>query len=363
MQRNLRVGIIGANARGGWARESHVPAIQAVSGLELAAVANRTQESADAAAQAFGIGKAYGNAADMFKDPEIDLVTVAATLPAHRDLILGALAAGKHIYCEYPLGLDVAESQLLATSAQQASAHAAIGLQARSNPAVHRARDLIASGAIGRPLTARAYSPTAGFGPRTPEEFAYTEKPENGVTVVTIQSAHTIDLVIAPLGGLTNMTALASTQYPEISIGGGAPQQRLTFDHLLVQARMTNGVAFSAEIAGGRPPETPFHLEIIGEAGTLDLKGGAARGFQAGRLTLWLNGDPQEVNEGASAAVPKAAANVAAAYAALRSDIAHGTTTVPDFAHAVRLAQLIEDAAISSRTGICASSGHWPGSA
>ena len=168
MEKTLRVGIIGANAEGSWARESHVPALQNLAGFELAAVANRSQQSADAAAKAFGVGKAYGNAEEMFGDPDIDLVTVAVTLPAHRELIMGALAAGKHIYCEYPLGVDVAESQALAAAAQRTSVHTAIGLQTRLNPAALKANDLIEAGAIGRPLTARVYSPTGRLRRRDP---------------------------------------------------------------------------------------------------------------------------------------------------------------------------------------------------
>ena len=160
MASSLRVGIIGANADRGWARESHVPAVQKLAGLELAAVANRGQDRADAAAKAFGVEKAYGNAADLFGDPDVDLVTVAVTLPAHRDLILGALAAGKHIYCEYPLGRDVSESQALAMAAHQAGVHTAIGLQTRMNPAVHHGRGHHCSRSTGAP---RGASSQAAF--------------------------------------------------------------------------------------------------------------------------------------------------------------------------------------------------------
>lgn len=251
--KTLRVGIIGANAERGWARESHVPAVQHLAGLELAAVANKGQAAAEAAAAAFGVSNAYGDAAALIHDPDIDLVAVATTLPTHHELITQALAAGKHVYSEYPLGVDVAESQELAAAQQQAGVHAAIGLQARGNPAVRRARTLIASGAIGRPLAVRVYSPTIGFGPRTQPAEAYTEKPETGVNLVTIQGAHTLDLVIALLGAVDNVSALATTQYPMIRVGDGAPQQRRTFDHLLVQARLTNGAAASIEVIGGRP--------------------------------------------------------------------------------------------------------------
>ncbi len=360
MTKTLWVGIIGANAERGWARESHVPAVQGLNGLELAAVANKGQKAADAAARAFGVEKAYGNVADLFRDPDIDLVTVAVTLPAHRELILDSLAAGKHIYCEYPLGLGTAESQELAAAAQKGSVHTAIGLQTRGSPAARRARELIASGAIGRPLTARVYSPTLGFGPKTNPAEAYTEKPENGVTVVTIQGAHTLDLVVALLGGFADVAALTSRQYPEIRIGDGAPQARTTFDHLLVQGRLASGATASVEVAGGRPAGTPFQLEVVGEAGVLLLDGGAPRGFQSGRLRLSLNGEPQAVDEGETASMPDSAANVAAIYAALRDDIAQGTHTVPDFRYAVRMARLIEDVAASSQSGQRRPATDWP---
>ena len=361
MVKRLRVGLIGANPDGGWARESHVPALQALPGLELAAVAGRTRQSAEAAAHAFGVGKAYGDAADLFRDPDIDLVTIAVTLPAHRALLLPALAAGKHVYCEYPLGLDVAESRQLAQAAAQAAgAHAAIGLQARANPSVRRARELLAAGVIGRLLTARIVSTTAGFGPNPDPAFAYTEDPGNGVTVITIQAAHTIDLATALLGGIADLAALATTQYPEIRIGDGQPQRRQTFDHLLVQGSSRSGVAFSVEVAGGRPPETPFRFEIIGENGVLELNGGAPRGFQSGRLGLLVNGVAQAVDEGELASLSDAALNVAATYVDLRDGIVAGSSVAPGFPHAVRLARLVEDTVVSSQTGIRQTSGDWP---
>ncbi len=351
MARPLRVGMIGASPDGGWARESHVPAVQALPGLELAAVAGRTQRSADAAARAFGVRRAYGDAADLFRDPDIDLVTVAVTLPAHRALLLAALAAGKHVYCEYPLGLDVEESRSLAQAAREAGVHAAIGLQARANPAVRQARELLAAGAIGRTLTARIISTTAGFGPNPDPAVAYTEDPANGVTVITIQAAHTIDVAVALLGDMAAISTLATTQYPVIRIGGGPTQPRRTHDHLLMQARLSGDAALSVEVAGGRPPETPFLFEIIAESGMMALHGGAPRGFQSGRLRLLLNGDPQAVDEGELASLPDEALNVAATYAGLRDDIVSGTSTTVGFDHAVRLAQCIDDAMISSQTG------------
>ncbi len=360
MDRALRVGLFGASAEGGWARESHVPALSLLPGFELAAVGGKTQQAADAAAHAFGAPKAYGRPADLSADPDIDVVTVAVTLPAHRALLLGALAAGKHVYCEYPLGLDVQESEHLAAAAQAAGVHAVIGLQSRANPAVRHTRRLLEAGAIGRPLTASILSTTAGFGQSTPAAVAYTEDPANGVTLLTIQTAHTVDLAIALLGGLAELSALASTQFPEVAIGGAAPQTRRTFDHVLVQARLAQGAPLAVEVAGGRPAPTPFRFEVVGETGAIALVGGAPRGFQSGRLKLLLNGLPQAVDEGELAMLPDAALNVGATYSRLRADIAAGSATTPGFDHAVRAARLMEDVAQSARTGHRRTARDWP---
>lgn len=364
MDRTLRVGIIGASAERGWAKVSHVPAVQGLAGLELAAVATRDQPSADRAAQAFGVRAAYADPRQLFADPGIDIVAVAVNVPAHHDLLLGALAVGKHIYCEYPLGRDRAESEALAAAARAAGVHAAIGLQTRSNPAVLKARDLIASGAVGHVLSARIISTAMAFGPKVEAAMAFGEKPENGVTLATIQGAHTLDTAIAVLGEFTGASALATTQYPQVEVegkDGPARQARTTPDHLLVQARLASGAPLSVEVAGGHPPEaTPFRLVVTGEGHELALEGGAPRGFQSGRLRLLLDGAAVPVEEGEAASMPDEAANVALAYAALRDDILRGTTTATGFGHAARVARLVEDMLESSRTGAWTPAEGWP---
>ena len=121
MANTIGVGIIGASAEGGWAKESHVPAVRAVGGLDwLVAVATTSESSADAAAKAFGARKGYGDASAMFRDPAVELVAIAVKVPAHRELVLGALAVGKNVLCEWPLGRDTAESEELAAAAKHA---------------------------------------------------------------------------------------------------------------------------------------------------------------------------------------------------------------------------------------------------
>ncbi|MCJ2038984.1 Gfo/Idh/MocA family oxidoreductase [Methylobacterium sp. J-059] len=362
MATELNVGIIGVNTSGGWAAEAHVPAVQAVDGLHLTAVAAGSPAAADEAAQAFDVAKAYGDGLALIADPDIDVVTVATRVPGHRDLLLAALAAGKHVYSEWPLGAGSHQAREIADAARSARVKHAIGLQLRESPAVRMARDILRSGALGRALSASVSSTTAGFGPDVPPQFAYLEDPATFANMVTIQGAHTVDLLIALAGPLASMVALGSRQFPQIAVG--APRQlreRITFDHLLMQGRHATGAPFTLEVAGGRTGKTPFHLDLVGETGHLRLVGGAPRGLQSGRIGLIRDGEPQNINEGPFAALSDAAVNVAGVYAALRDDIRHDTSTVTDFEYAVRLTRLIEDVLTTPQASRLQADEAWPG--
>ncbi|MET3899529.1 putative dehydrogenase [Devosia sp. UYZn731] len=127
--KKFRVGIIGADTHASWAGASHIPALQAQPGLVLAAVATRREQSAKAAAEAFGAAQWFADPYAMIADETIDVITVAVKVPAHKDLVLAALAAGKAVYSESPLGATVAETEEMATAAK--GLHTAIGLQGR----------------------------------------------------------------------------------------------------------------------------------------------------------------------------------------------------------------------------------------
>ena len=357
----LKVGIIGVNKSGGWAAEAHVPALQSLEGLTLAAVAARGQLAATAAAQTFSVAKAYPDGQALIADPDIDIVTVATRVPDHRDLLLAAIAAGKHVYSEWPLGRSSREAADIAAAARNAGVKTAIGLQLRGSPAVRRARDIVGSGALGRLLSASTFSSTAGFGPDVPPQFAYLEDPASFANMVTIQAAHTVDLLIYLAGGVTSYSAQLSRQFAEIMVGEPRERRRrLTYDHLLAHGSLANGVPFALEVAGGRRGETPFWLDLMGDKGRLRLDGGAPRGVQAGAIGLILDGARQVVK---GAEHPTAsAANVAGVYASLRDDIVGKGSRATGFDHAARLTHFIEDLLDPSKTGVVCDQGSWPSS-
>jgi len=93
-QKEFRVGIVGADTKASWAKVSHVPAINGLPGLKLAAVATRNEQSARQAAEAFGADRWFSDPFAMIGDDLIDVITIAVKVPAHRELVLAVLDAG-----------------------------------------------------------------------------------------------------------------------------------------------------------------------------------------------------------------------------------------------------------------------------
>jgi predicted dehydrogenase len=120
---------------------------------EIRAISTSRQETAIAAGKKFNVSLAFDNYAELVTRPEVDLVVIAVKVPYHRELLSAAIKAGKHIYCEWPLGNGLAEAVELADLARRKPIRTAIGLQGRTAPAINRVRDLIAQGYVGTVLS------------------------------------------------------------------------------------------------------------------------------------------------------------------------------------------------------------------
>src|SRR6202045_4243658 len=348
-QEQIRIGIVGADTKASWAKVSHVPAIKGLPGVRLAAVATR---SAREAAEAFGADCWYSDPFAMIRDEGIDIITIAVNVPAHRVLVLAALDAGKAVYCEAPLGCSVAETEEMARAAR--SHHTAIGLQGRHNPAVRRAAELVSSGRVGRPLSARIVSPTFGFGPEIPAAYDIFNRPSSGASLLTITGGHTLDLVEAVLGPIVEVDARTKIRWPLVKLTDtGVESVRATADYVGVVGKTRSGAAFTAEIdAGVQPENTRFSFEVRGSDGWLSLTSRHPYGFQFGDLKLTSNVLFVEPDAAAvSGGTMETAINLGEVYAQLVRDLREGTYRTPGSKHALHNARLIEAVKNSAKRG------------
>ena len=124
--------------------------MKALPDYELKAVCTAHDETARASAEAFGAELAFHDFDAMVAQPEIDLVVVVVRVPGHTAWSMKALKAGKAVFCEWPLGATVAEAEAMAELADARSLRTAVGLQARSDPTLMYARELVQQGTLAR---------------------------------------------------------------------------------------------------------------------------------------------------------------------------------------------------------------------
>ena len=355
----IRVGIVGATVTqggSGWGAHAHVPALKALSGYQLKAVCTAHEETAQASAAAFGAEKGFHRFADMAADREVDLLVVCVRVPGHRDLVMAGLQAGKAVVCEWPLGRTLAEAQEMASLARQRSLKTIVGLQARSDPAILYARDLIQQGHVGEVLTAHLTTSAQAVLQRGPGRIWQGVR-ANGANTLTIAGGHAIDALCALLGEFTELSARVSTRIREWKTMEGAPVPVDAPDSINVVGRLASGAEVTVNVAAV-PTPSGNRMEIYGRDGTLVVRGDgsfnigpsqvhAARGKES-MAAMSIPAKYRVVPESTPAGQ---AYNVAQAYARAADALRGRGAFDVDFDLAVRRHTLIDAIERSSATG------------
>src|SRR6058998_2063072 len=271
--RRIRVGIIGANPDRGWAAQAHIPALKSLSDdFEITALSTSRRQSADAAGKLFGEDLAFDNHEDLVNSGDVDVVAVTVKVPHHLELATAALAAGKAVYCEWPLGNGLKEAENLAALAKKKSVLAVAGLQARSVPSVAYVRDLIRQGYVGEVLSTTLIGSGMGWGPTVEPFNAYLNDKKNGATMLSIAVGHTADALCYCLGEVRELSATTAMRRKTFTIAGnGAGKPMNAADQVAVTGLLKGGAAFSIHYRGGVSRGTNLLWEINGTEGDLQL--------------------------------------------------------------------------------------------
>src|SRR5262245_30550131 len=154
MAERLRVGVIGA---GDNTRTRHLPGLQAIDGVELVGVCNRSEASSRRVADAFGIPGTWATWADAVRDPEVDALVIGTWPNLHAPITIAALEAGKHVLCEARLARDAAEARAMLAAARARPELVAQVVPGPLSLGVDATvRRLLAEGYVGDPLAVEA---------------------------------------------------------------------------------------------------------------------------------------------------------------------------------------------------------------
>jgi len=254
---------------------------------------------------------------------------------------MSALETGKAVFCEWPLGATLAEAEDMFNLASAGGLATAVGLQARSDPTLMYARELVQQGHIGEVLAVN-FSGVSQAVTRRGVGRIWQGDRRNGANTLTIAGGHAIDALCFAVGELDEVSARLATRITEWHNSDTGETMRVDSpDWISVSGRLGNGaeVSFLVTTVPFNPSGNRF--EIYGREGTLVISGGSAnvgpsqlRGAR-GDEPLTEMDVPERFTLVPAGTPTGPARNVAQAYTRLARAMAAGERFEPDFAHAV----------------------------
>ena len=250
--KSYRMGLIGS----GYIGRAHAIALQGVGAVfpDIAApvceiLADRDAARAVNAAMALGFKRSSGDWRQLVSDPAVDIVDICAPNYLHREIALAALAAGKHVWCEKPLALDVNEAREVAAAAARSGRCHLIGFNYSCNPLVRMAQEMIAAGELGT---------ITGFSGRYFEDYMADpavphswrcERRLAGAGALADLGSHLIDMAENLLGPIAAVLARLETVHTRRRAANGEMRPVENEDSARALVRFAGGAGGSFEIS------------------------------------------------------------------------------------------------------------------
>ncbi|MDH7569092.1 MAG: Gfo/Idh/MocA family oxidoreductase [Armatimonadota bacterium] len=196
-------GVIGC---GGIADRRTIPGMMGAKNARLLAVMDQVPEVTQRVKEKYACPRAYATVEELLGDPDVQAVYIATPVFVHRDQVIAAATAGKHILVEKPLAMNVAQGREMIEACRQAGVYATEGYMMKFHSLHQKAKEIVASGALGKVVLARAqlscwYPPIEG---------AWRQDPAlGGGGALMDMATHLYDLLRWLVGDIREVTALA----------------------------------------------------------------------------------------------------------------------------------------------------------
>jgi predicted dehydrogenase len=297
---------------------------------------------------------------------DIDVIDCCTPNFLHKEVLIAAMRAGKHVYCDKPLAMNLTEAREILSVAQETGVQHQMTFNYRFIPAMMRARQLVEEGFLGRVFSFRAAYLHAGYiDPNRPFTWRLDAARGGGGALFDLGS-HVLDLIRFLLGDYESVQALTETFIKERPLPGKAGERMAVGvdDLALMTVRMANGAVGTVEasrLATGTNDE--LRLEIHGSQGALrfnlmdpnwlyiyDVREpgapiGGDRGFKA--IETVQRYPPPAVLPGPKFSVGWMRYHIASQHDFITSLI-EGQPTSPDFEDGMRIQEVMEAAYISA---------------
>ena len=183
---NLGIAIIGSGRAGMIHARNYA---RGIDGARLVALVDPVAEARSSAMAELGLDKGYADYRQALEDPEVGAVVVVTPTVYHRDIVVAAAAAGKHVFCEKPMAMDAGECSAMIAACDKAGVKLQIGFMRRYAKDFQAAKAAIEQGRIGEPVLVKSLT----RGPSVPQPWMYDIAKSNGPLAEV--NSHDIDCV------------------------------------------------------------------------------------------------------------------------------------------------------------------------
>ncbi len=272
----IRIGLIGYGGIG----RVHAAAYRAIpfhyglraNSIEVAGVATTHHDSARRAAEEIGCAYFTADYRELLQRADIDAIDICTPNVSHHEIVLAAAAAGKQIYCEKPLAMNVGEAASMARAARDASLKAQVTFNFRFFPAVMRAKQLVEAGFLGRVFSFRGrYHRSSYIDAAKPMSWRLRRAVTGGGALFDLGS-HILDLLYYVLGEFDSVYGTLDTLIKDRPQAKGSAQMtRVDVDDIaLLHARTVDGALGTVEISRmGTGATNDLAFEIFGQDGAI----------------------------------------------------------------------------------------------
>jgi predicted dehydrogenase len=178
--------------------------------FEIVALLNSNAYSAKRAVEKYQLGRnvaCYGDIQDLVKYPNVEMVVVSVKVPMHAGFIRPTMEAQKHIFVEWPLASNLKQAEELTQLAGKAGVKNVVGLQARQDPSILRAKQMMQKGELGEILGTTMYGSGEILGITEAPVYEYMADINNGANQLTIPAGHALDALCYVLGEMSELLA------------------------------------------------------------------------------------------------------------------------------------------------------------
>lgn len=186
MSDKIRVCLIGCGRAGMIHARSYAGRVK---GAELIAMCDPMEEGLKAAQEEIPVKYAYTDYRDVMKNDEIDAVVVVTPTQFHRDVVVAAASAGKHVFCEKPMASTPEECDEMIEACRKHHVKLQMGFMRRYDKNFRRGKEIVESGAIGEVAMLKSNT----YGPSEPKEWMYDIRKNQGP--IGEVNSHDLDIV------------------------------------------------------------------------------------------------------------------------------------------------------------------------